>query len=368
MSSDGDRDSLYDTLGIGADATEAEITRAYRRLAREHHPDTSEGRGEKAFSELTDAYDVLRDPARRRAYDDARRGRARAASAAASGLRIPIRHAPAAPPRPAGTPRQPTGAAPAQEIEVHLTFDQAALGTTAVLSVEADRPCDACGGTGAEGPRDAVCAACQGSGISARRSGGIAIRTQCPACGGSGREPPQTCAACAGSRTQRRSSDVSVRVPPGVDSGARLRIPIPGGGEIVGVVHVAPHPYFTRDGIDLHLRVPVTLAEAALGAVVTIPTLDSAVAIRIPAGTPHGRILRVKGRGVPLADRQGDLFVTIEVVVPAELNEAQRAALEAFAAATEPPRRYVEPGADHTARNAPSVDRMTPPRKKDPHG
>jgi molecular chaperone DnaJ len=140
-----------------------------------------------------------------------------------------------------------------------------------------------------------------------------------------------------------------VRVPPGVDSGARLRIPFPGGGEIVGVVGVAAHPYFTRDGSNLHLRVPITLAEAALGAVVTVPTLDSAVAIRVPPGTPHGRTLRVRGRGVPRGDRQGDLLVTVEVVVPFELNEAQRAGLEAFAAATESPRRHFEAGADDTA-------------------
>lgn len=368
MSGERDGDSLYDTLGVDTDASEAEITRAYRRLAREHHPDTSEGRGGEAFSELTDAYDVLRDPERRRAYDDARHGRARAASAAASGVRIPIRHGTAATPPRAGRPREPSRAAPAREVELRLSFDQAALGTTAVLSVEADRPCDACGGSGVSGPRDAVCAACQGTGASARRSGGIAIRTECAACGGSGREPPQPCVVCAGSRIQRRSSDVSVRVPPGVDSGARLRIPVPGGGEIVGVVRVAAHPYFTRDGPNLHLRLPITLAEAALGAVVTVPTLDSAVAIRIPAGTPHGRTLRVRGRGVPLGDGQGDLLVTVEVAIPSELNEAQRGALEAFAEATESPRRHLEAGADHGAGGGRTVDPASPPRREDPHG
>jgi molecular chaperone DnaJ len=132
---------------------------------------------------------------------------------------------------------------------------------------------------------------------------------------------------------------VSVRVPAGVDTGTRLRIRLPDGNETLGVVRVGDHPYFTRNGTDLRLRVPVTIAEAALGGVITVPTLRGAVAIRLPGGTAHGRTLRVKGRGVPHAGGHGDLLVTIDVTIPSELNEEQRAALEAFAAATESPRR-----------------------------
>lgn len=366
MTQDRDGGSLYDTLGVDTDASEAEITRAYRRLAREHHPDTGEDRGGEVFSELTDAYDVLRDPARRRAYDDARHGRARAASAAASGVRIPVRHA-AATPRGTG-PAARAAPAAARGIELQLTFDQAALGTTAVLSVDTDVPCDTCDGAARARPLEAACAACQGSGTSARRSGGISIRTTCPACSGTGREPPRTCPVCAGSGLQVRTSEISVRVPPGIAAGARLRIPLPGGDHAIGVVRVSPHPYFTRDGPNLQLRVPITLAEAALGAVVTVPTLDSAVAIRIPAGTPHGRTLRVRGRGVPSADNPGDLLVTVDVAIPSELNEAQRAALEAFAAATESPRQHLEAGADHRAHGRPSVSPTPPPRREDPDG
>jgi molecular chaperone DnaJ len=181
--------------------------------------------------------------------------------------------------------------------------------------------------------------------VSARRSGGINIRTECPACGGTGRDEPPACSACDGSGIQRRTSEVSVRVPPGVDSGTKLRIPLPGGDGIIGVVRADAHPYFTREGTTLRIHTPVTIAEAALGTVITVPTLDSAVAIRVPAGTPHGRTLRVRGRGVRRGDDRGDLLVTIEVVIPSELNEAQRAALEAFAAATESPRRHLESGA-----------------------
>lgn len=347
MSADQDASgSLYDTLGIGSDASDTEITRAYRRLAREHHPDTSSEDGGEAFSELTDAYDVLHDPTRRRAYDDARQGRARAATRAAAGIRIPVRHAPPEAPRPAGTrpPQTREERAPGpRQVELHLTFDQAALGTTAVLAVDRDEPCSACRGGGVALASDTTCASCDGAGATARRSGGINIRTECPACGGTGRAQPETCAACGGRGATHRTSDLAVRVPAGVDTGARLRIPLPGGGEIVGVIRAGEHPYFTRAGRDLQLHVPVTIAEASLGGVVTVPTLDSAVAIRLPPGTPHGRIMRVRGRGIPHGDGRGDLLVTIDVAIPSTLNDAQRAALEAFASATtDSPRRHLE--------------------------
>jgi molecular chaperone DnaJ len=175
-----------------------------------------------------------------------------------------------------------------------------------------------------------------------RRSGGISIRTECSGCGGTGRKPPEACPACNGSGIGRRISDISVRVPPGVDTGAKLHIPLPGGAELIGVVKASEHALFTRDGSDLRLRVPVTIAEAALGAVLTVPTLDAAVTIRLPPGTAHGKTLRVRGRGIRCGDRAGDLLVTIEVVIPSELSESQRASLEAFAAATESPRRHLE--------------------------
>lgn len=345
--------NLYDTLGVGSDASATEITRAYRRLAREHHPDTGSEDGSEAFSELTDAYDVLHDPTRRRAYDDARRGRAQAATQAAAGLRIPVRHrAPEQPRHPGEQPsvmREERAPAP-REVELHLTFDQAALGTTAVLAVDRDDACPACRGGGVAPASETTCASCGGAGATVRRSGGINIRTECPACEGAGHERPDACTSCGGRGVTHTTSDLAVRVPPGVDTGARLRIPLPGGGEIVGVVRAGEHPYFTRAGRDLQLHVPVTIAEAALGGVITVPTLDSAVAIRLPPGTPHGRVLRVRGRGIPRGDRRGDLLVTIDVAIPSMLNDAQRAALEAFAAATtESPRAHLDSGSSAAA-------------------
>ena len=141
-----------------------------------------------------------------------------------------------------------------------------------------------------------------------------------------------------------------MRVPAGVEDGARLRIAPPDGdGELFGVVRVTDHPYFTRRGNDIALRLPVTLAEAALGGVLTVPTLTGAVALRLAPGTPHGRTLRVRGRGIPRSPQPGDLLVVVEVVIPTALNDAQRTALEAFAAATESPRKHFE---SHEANRA----------------
>jgi molecular chaperone DnaJ len=334
-------ENLYDRLGVDADATGAEITRAYRRRAREHHPDTNPDGGAQAFADLTDAYDVLKDPASRRAYDDARRG---GRVSAATGTRIQVRHAtPRSGQRSSGEPdaRRTRTAPGARRIELRLTFDQAALGTTTFLRVSA--PCRTCR---AAEPVGTACRACGGSGSTAQRHRGFNIRTGCTSCGGTGRRHPEICPACLDSGAERRPTDISVRVPAGADTGDELRIPLGDGIEVIAVVLADAHPFFTRHNNDLHLNVPVTIAEAALGAVVKVPTLDGAIAIRVPPGTPHGRTLRVKGKGVRRGDARGDLLVTVDVVIPAALNDTQRAALETFAAATESPRRHLDIAAE----------------------
>jgi molecular chaperone DnaJ len=229
------------------------------------------------------------------------------------------------------------------EMELVLTFDQAALGTTATVTVTDRSTCPACRGGGTV-PAARGCARCGGAGNTARVSGGITIRTACPDCDGTGRPPPQPCERCAGTGVTTGSQELTVRVPAGVDDGTRLRVRPrgPHSDALDAVVRVTPHPYFGRRGLDITLPLPVTLAEVALGAVVTVPTLDGAVAIRVPAGTPHGRTLRVARRGIATAERTGDLLVTIRIDVPAQPNDAQRAALEAFAAATDSPRHHLE--------------------------
>lgn len=340
----------YRTLGVGADATDEEITRAYRRLARARHPDTNPDAADSDFAGLTDAYDVLRDPDRRRRYDRTRDSRA-AAARAASATRIPVRTATAPRPRPAAGDTPST--ARVAEVELPLTFDQAALGTTATVTLASEGPCAACGGHGLTASASA-CPDCDGRGATTRVSGGINIRTTCPRCDGAGQGQPATCRTCGGRGSATASREVMVRVPAGVEDGTRLRLrpPTDAAAAVDAIVRVAAHPFFGRVGPDVTIRVPVTLAEAALGTVVTVPTLDGAVTIRVPAGTPHGRVLRVAGRGIAHAERLGDLLVTVTIDVPTTLNDPQRAALEAFAAATTSPRGHLE----GTRRPTPTTD------------
>lgn len=326
----GGRDP-YATLGVPGDATDDEISRAYRRLAREHHPDANPGGDTDTFAKATDAYDLLRDPGRRRAHDRMRRARADAVDAAGR-TRIPVR-----------TPGHDRPFA--HQTELHLTFEQAALGARTTIDVALDEPCRPCDGAGWVA---ATCSTCHGMGFRLQPSGVMTIRHVCSPCNGSG-HLRAACEACHGRGVRFRNVTVTVEVPPGVVDGDHLAVRVPGSEDrhtVAAVARVAPHRYFARRGRDLTLTVPVTLAEAALGAVVSIPTLTDAVAIRIPPATPPGRVLRVRGRGIPFHDGVGDLLVTVEVVVPDALNDAQRAALEAFAAATESPRRQFESGDD----------------------
>lgn len=327
-------DDLYEALGVGADVSADDLNSAYRRLARQHHPDTNPQARPGEFTALTDAFEVLRDPERRRSYDATRRHR-RAAADAATGFRIPVR-------RDAGPHSKAASPLP-EQIELPLTFEQAALGTTATVEVPTTKRCSACAGAGRAAP--GACAMCGGAGHSVRQSGGINIKRTCDHCAGTGSEPPSPCPDCAGRGHVAVTRDIKVRVPPGTDDGVVLRFSVPGeDGEIRAVARVAPHPYFGRRGRDLTLRLPITIAEAALGTVVTVPTLQGALAMRVPPGTPHGRVFRIRGRGVHHLEEPGDLLVTIDLVIPSQLTDEQRAGLEAFAEATPSPRAQLEGG------------------------
>jgi molecular chaperone DnaJ len=342
-SSPGD-DNLYEALGVSPDASEQDIAKAYRRLARAHHPDANPDALADDFTAATDAYDVLRDPDRRRAYDTTRRTRAAAADAAA-GMRIPVRRITGRDSTRASSSDTVSPAAPSRspgEVLLPLTFDQAALGTTAVIEVGVASRCEACAGSGRAAP--SMCSACSGAGFSARNTGGITIRYACSQCEGTGQRSGGPCRGCRGGGQIVADREVTLQVPPGVEDGTRLRFAVPGDStrQMTAVVRSGAHPYFGRRGRDLTLQLPITLAEAALGGVVTVPTLRSAVAIRIPPGTPHGRTFRIRGQGVPDPAHPGDLLVTVQLVIPAELNDDQRTALQAFAAATESPRKHLE--------------------------
>ena len=359
----------YAVLGVSRDASEKDITRAYRKLAKQHHPDANPGNreAEERFKEISAAYDVLGDAEKRREYDDVRK-------MAASGFRgFPggggrfedvnfdlgdlgdllggmFR-------RGRGGARRGPGPQRGHDMEadVHLSFLDAVRGATTTVRVEGEAVCSRCAGTGAEpGTSPVACPECGGSGTIAVDQGPFSFAQPCPRCGGGGRIIEKPCRHCKGAGTESRSREVKVRMPAGVTDGERIRVKGRGGagrsggpsGDLYVRVHVAPHPVFGRKGRnDLTLRLPVSYVEAVLGADVKIPTLDGSVTLKVPPATQGGKVLRVRGRGVPKASgAPGDLLVTIEVAVPKKVSKEERELLEQLAALDghESPRAHLE--------------------------
>jgi molecular chaperone DnaJ len=233
------------------------------------------------------------------------------------------------------------------ETELHLSFEDAVRGVTSTVRFRADATCSTCHGSGAApGTSPETCPQCHGSGSIAVDQGPFSFSQVCPTCGGRGQVIPTPCPTCHGRGVEMRAREVKVRVPAGVTDGQRIRVKGRGAagtnggppGDLFVVVHVSSHPLFGRSGKDLTVRLPVTFAEATLGANVKVPTLDGQVTVRIPAGTPSGKVLRVRGHGVPgdgsgRNGKGGDLLVTVDVQVPDALDERQRDAVEALAGA-----------------------------------
>ena len=370
----------YRVLGVAESADAKEITKAYRKLARQYHPDTNPGdeAAEERFKEISAAYDVVGDTEKRREYDEARRlgpaagfggpGGAGFGGPGAGGFTFNMEDVGGAgggglgdvlgnlfgggrgrPGRSRGTGPQRGGDL---EADLHLNFTDAVAGLTTTLHLVSDAVCQVCAGVGAEpGTVPTTCPTCGGRGAVEDDQGFFATSRPCPGCGGRGSIIEDPCQNCRGTGIERRPRDVKVRIPAGVKDGQKIRIKGRGDpgrnggppGDLFVTCRVEAHRLFRMDGRDLRINVPVTFAEAALGADVEVPTIDGAhVKVRIPAGTPNGRTLRVKGRGVVTPKATGDLLVTVEVVVPGKLSEAEREALEALAAAaTESPRDHL---------------------------
>lgn len=315
-------DDLYAVLGVAPGASDAEVARAYRRLARETHPDAnpSDPDADARFRRVATAYEVLGDPRRRAAYDAGRAARA-AALAGFSGDWL----------------GDLLGGGPSTDVEasVAVSFADALTGTDVTASVPAQFTCTGCAGSGARpGTAPEACAGCGGAGVRTL-AGPFTLSLACPDCGGRGWVVADPCEECAGAGTLWRHRDVSVRVPPGVVDGDVVRVPGLGAGprRRPGDLHlrvtVAPDARFARAGADVTVTVPVSFPEAALGATVPVPTpTGEPVRIRVPAGTPSGRVLRVRGRGVPGA---GDLLVTVVVDVPTNLSAEAATSVAALA-------------------------------------
>ncbi|MDA8058089.1 MAG: molecular chaperone DnaJ [Actinomycetota bacterium] len=355
----------YKVLGVSSKATAKEITSAYRKLAKKHHPDTNPGH-EEQFKEISAAYDVLGDPARRKEYDEVRAMGPMAGAGFPGGFSG----------QGAGTTfrvenlgdlgdlfgglfggrrRTATRTAPQRgadvEAELHLSFEDAVNGVTTAVNLTTDARCHTCGGSGsAPGTTPETCPRCKGTGSLQDDQGLFSLSQICPECGGRGTIVTSPCPTCGGTGIEHRNRQVKVRIPPGVEDGQRIRVKGKGAagrgsapsGDLYVVVRVGRHPVFGRKGRNLTLTVPVSFPEAALGTTLTVPTLGGGpVTLRVPAGTPSGRTFRVKGRGVPGGPQRaaGDLLVTVDVAVPDVLTDEQRAAVEALAAVTQPPVR-----------------------------
>jgi molecular chaperone DnaJ len=364
----------YKTLGVSESATEKEIKAAYRRLSKKHHPDS--GGDEEKFKDVSAAWDVLGDTAKRQEYDEIRRlgpmggggfggfgaggGGFGAGGPQTGNFRFNVgdvsdlgdlfgglfggRGR-------GGRARSGPRRGDDLEAELHLAFIDAINGVTTVVHVTSETTCGTCHGTGAApGTTPVVCSRCAGRGVLDDDQGLFSLSQPCPQCGGRGMVVERPCPTCRGTGNELRPREVKVRVPPGVSDGQRIRLKGRGAagrnggppGDLYVVVRVGSHPIFARSGDNLTVTVPVTFAEAALGAEVTVPTLDGQVKVKIPSGTRSGRTFRVKGRGAPTRKGTGDLLVTVEVAVPATLSEEEREAIEALASvSTESPRKHL---------------------------
>jgi molecular chaperone DnaJ len=374
---------FYAVLGVAKTASADEIKKAYRRLARELHPDRNPGntQAEERFKAVSEAYDVLSDDRKRREYDEMRtlfgsgafRRSARAGSGGGGGTfdlnDFLGNNPPGSDQRFGGAgftdlfgtifggggagPRASRrgGALRGRDVEAEVTLDfaDAVRGATLPVTLRAPGVCETCHGSGAKaGTRPRTCPVCHGVGLVTSNQGAFSFSEPCRECQGVGTVVDEKCPECRGTGGVTKTRTLNVRVPAGVANGQRIRLAGRGepgerggpAGDLHLLVKVRSDQIFGRDGDDLTLTVPITFAEAVLGTDLRVPTLDGVVTVRVPAGTPSGRTLRVRGRGVPRRDGGiGDLLVTVDVHVPTTLTPEARRAIEELALNGSPPPR-----------------------------
>jgi molecular chaperone DnaJ len=345
----------YEVLGVAKNAADDDIKKAYRKLAREYHPDRNQGdaAAEERFKEVQGAYDVLSDPEKRKAYDtfgDARAAGFPGGGSDMGGMRFEEFDLSNLGDLFSGMfggggGRRATSREPVRgndlETRVRISFEDSLAGIQVRVPVEVETACGVCHGTGAEpGTAPVTCPQCGGRGVVSDSQGLFAFSQPCPRCRGNGTIVEKPCKHCRGSGRERVTKRYSVKIPAGAKSGTRVRLKGKGeaghnagpAGDLFVVVDVDPSPLYERRGSDLVLEVPVTYAEAALGASVEIPTPEGPVSLKVPSGTETGKLLRVKGRGAPhlKGTGRGDLLARVKVTVPKKLSKAEKEALEGY--------------------------------------
>jgi molecular chaperone DnaJ len=339
--------TLYDSLGVPKSASADEIKKAYRKLAREYHPDRNPGdeSAEERFKEVQTAYDLLSDPEKRKQYDTFGANGAAGGFGGGANFNFDIgdlgdlfgglfggR-------RGGGrTQRQAVRGADIEAV-VNLSFEDSLRGIETKIPIEVDAPCRECGGSGAQpGTAPIICPECNGRGVKVESQGLFGLSQPCPRCRGNGTVIEKPCPTCHGTGRQRRTKRYTVRIPAGVKDGTRIRLKGKGEpgqnggppGDLNVVTRVAESPLYERRGADLVVNVPVTYAEAALGAKVEVPTPEGPVSLKVPAGSEDGKLLRIRGRGAPKlgGSGRGDVLARVRISVPKKLTKREREAIE----------------------------------------
>jgi molecular chaperone DnaJ len=355
---------FYQVLGVSEKATAAEIKKAYRRLAKQYHPDANPNNPQagETFKQISEAHAVLSDPEKRQKYDTMRRLGAFDTGARPGAGRGAGNSGPSemfdfgdigsmglgdifSSIFGRGRREEPKGET--IEAELEIPFRTAALGGKVPISLALNETCSTCGGNGAApGATLSTCPECKGRGTISFGQGGFAVNRPCPMCRGRGKVPSQKCPTCDGVGVVRAEKRVMITVPPGTDTGTRIRIRGQGAagqsgtpsGDLLVTFRVQPDRFFRRDGLDVICDVSINLAQAAFGTRLRVKTLDGKrVVLKIPPGTQPGRKFRIKGEGIAKGDRKGDLLVNAQVTVPEQLSPEQVELLKKFAASAEMP-------------------------------
>jgi len=368
---------FYAVLGVPSTATQDEIKKAFRKLAKKYHPDANanDAKAAERFKEISEANNVLSDAEKRKQYDEMRRLGAFGGFGGFSGGGGPTRSSSRPGAASGGGPNinfqdfdigglgglgdlfgsifgggargggRPSGPQRGQNVETALDipFRTAARGGKVSVDLEVNEECPTCHGSGgAPGATMKICPECNGRGVVSFGQGGFAVNRPCPVCLGRGQVPSQPCPTCNGAGEVRTRKKVNITVPAGVDSGSKIRLKGQGGkgsgngppGDLLITFNVQPDKFYKRDGLDVIATVPINIVQATLGSKISVKTLDGKkVLVKIPQGTPSGKRFRIRGQGIVKADKRGDLIVEVRIDAPEKLSEEQERMMKEFAEA-----------------------------------